>query len=73
MQNLTKLWLDYNQISTIESGAFSGIPNLEMLSLSRNKLERIPDLSLLPMLIEIHILKNPLGLIGTGYFHMLGN
>lgn len=42
--SITKLLLNKNELSTIDQGVFSGVPNLEVLDLSGNNLTSIPTL-----------------------------
>ena len=60
LTNLTELRLVKNLIHTVEPGAFDGLLRLEFLHLGENKLEFIPDFSLLPMIKFLTLGLNPL-------------
>ena len=71
----TWLELEHNQLSSIESGAFSGLTNLKFLSLSTNQISSIEsgDFSGLTNLKELRLWRNQLSSIESGAFSGLTN
>jgi hypothetical protein len=63
-----ELYLEFNQISSIESGAFVGMTNLEWLSLCNNQISSIEsgDFSGLTNLDELNLDDNQLSSIDAG-------
>ena len=42
LRSIDRLWLREKDITTLESGDFSGLSNLQYLNLARNELARCP-------------------------------
>ena len=70
-----ELYLEYNQISSIESGAFSGLTNLEWLDLGNNPISSIEAgaFSGLTNLTELYLNENQISSIESGDFSGLTN
>ena len=43
LRSITRLWLKEKEITTLKSGDFSGLSNLQLLHLARNELSALPD------------------------------
>ncbi|KAL3197410.1 hypothetical protein MRX96_044913, partial [Rhipicephalus microplus] len=73
-KNLTHLWLDGNDIESVQPRAFSHLSRLQVLSLTRNKLVRLSahDLTGLVSLRTLNLAYNKLSDV-TGAFTVLGS
>ncbi|OHB74859.1 MAG: hypothetical protein A2W31_15170 [Planctomycetes bacterium RBG_16_64_10] len=69
----TELWLDQNQLSTVGSGIFSGLTELEWLSLGWNQISNIESgaFSGLTKLTGLRLYQNQLSTIESGAFSEL--
>ena len=73
LSQLVSLRLHTNQIHTIESEAFNGLTSLTFLTLVRNRLSSIPDLSVMGALQQFNAGFNPIEILNATKFKGLNH